>query len=85
MWPIEHGHVADAVHEGARGAGGERAEERIARVAVAAGRLHLDELMVGERAGGLAGHRFREARGTQPHDRLQGVRESAQVPALPLR
>ena len=38
------------------GARGERREERLTRRAVAARRLDLDELMVGERALGLAGH-----------------------------
>jgi len=61
---IEHGDVADAVHEGARGACGERPEERVARFAVPAGRLHLDELVMGEGALGLAGHGFGEAGST---------------------
>ncbi len=60
--PVEHGDVADAVHESARGAFGERGEECIACLAIATGGLHLDELVVPERPLGLERHRLREAR-----------------------
>lgn len=61
MGPVEYGDVTDAVHEGARGARSERAEERIAHLAVAPGRFHLDELVTQQGVRGLAGYCFGEA------------------------
>jgi len=62
--PVENRDVADAVHEGARGALGERAEEGIAHLTVPARRLYLDELVIGEGPGRLAGDGVRETGGT---------------------
>ena len=56
MRAVEHGDVADAVHQRARGPRGELVEERLARLAIAAGRLHFDELVTGKGARGLAGY-----------------------------
>ena len=53
----------------------------IARGAIPARGLHLDELVIVQRARGLAHHRLGEAGIAQADDRLQGVGESAQVAA----
>src|SRR5205823_2099968 len=82
--PVEHGDVADAVHERAAGAARELGEELIARRAITSRSLHLDELVIAEGARGLRGDRFRQSRAAEAHHGLQGVGETAQVPSLTL-
>src|SRR5207253_122423 len=75
---------ADAVHERAAGAPRELGEELIARRAITSRSLYLDELVIAEGARGLRGDRFRQSRAAEAHHGLQGVGETAQVPALTL-
>ena len=63
---------------------GEAGEHGIARGAVPARGLHLDELVVVQGAGGLGGDRIGEPGLAHQDHRLQGVGEAAQVPALAL-
>jgi len=62
----------------------ERDEHFIPRCAIAAGRLHLDELVVAQGALGLACDRRRESGAAETDHGLQGMRQSAQVSALAL-
>ena len=79
---VQHGHVADAVHERAARIPRERGEQRVTGRAVPAWNLHLDELVILERARGLSKHRGRESRIAETNYRLQRVGEPAKVLAL---
>ena len=82
--PVKHGDIADALHEGAAAALRQAAHQCIARGAVPAGGLHLDELVIVERARRFAHDRLGETGIAQAHDRVQGVGEPAQVSFLAL-
>ena len=73
------------MHERAAGALRQLREERIPSLAIAPGRLDLDELVIGERPVGLAGDRLRQSGRAQPNDRLQTVGEAAKMAALAFR
>jgi len=82
MSPIEERDVADALHELRARAGGERCKYFSARIAVADTGLHLDELMIGERAFELGDDGGTDPRLPDEDDRLAIVSEAAQVLAL---
>lgn len=81
---VQDGHVADPVHEHACGAPGELIEERIARLPVPARRLDLDQLVIGQRAGGLLRQAFREPGVADLDEGLERMGQAAQVAALAL-
>jgi hypothetical protein len=66
------------------GAMGEIGQHELARGAVRAAHLHLDEFMIAERACGFAGHGVGETVLTEQYDRLERVRAAAQVSQLVL-
>ena len=82
MLAVEHPDVADALHEAAASLLGEARENRIALFAIADARADFHQLVSGEGAVELLGHRRREARGADEYDRLAAVREPAQMFAL---
>lgn len=74
--------MADRLHELRAAAGAERLDRGIARVAIRFAELDLDELVVLERAVELVQHGRRDATLADADDRVQSVREPAQIAFL---
>lgn len=85
MGTVKDGNVPDAMHECATRAFRECGEQGVPGIAVTAGPLNLDELMVEQGAGRLFGDRIGEALFAEADDRVQWMRQTAQMAALFLR
>ncbi len=79
---VEHRDVADTLDHGAAGGARQRREQCIAHRAVPARRPDLDELVIVQGARGLGGDCGRHTRAAEPYQRLQGVRQAAQMTQL---
>src|SRR5690606_34882101 len=76
--PVQHRHVADALHQRGAGTRGQGVDQRVALLAVGGGHHHLDPLVVFQRAGNLGDHRVGQALAPQLQHRLESVGLAAQ-------
>ena len=79
---IKRRHVANASHELAARAAGERVQRLIPGVAFHAGDAHLDELVIVQRSRSLGDDGIACACLADENDGLERMAEAAQVPAL---
>lgn len=79
---VEHGDVADPLHQCGFAAAGQIRDHRIAGLAIRSGHLHLDQFVMLQRSAHFGNHGIGETFGADLQHRLQAMGLAAKEPVL---